>query len=122
MSRVAGLARAMGVARARRRVSRDAGINARRSQSVELLCDAYTQYRAARKVVQDLGATYTTIAQTGTELIRQRPEVNIAAEAWRRASLMLQQFGLTPSSRAKIEAAEDGGGEDLEGFLNRGKR
>ncbi|KKL11432.1 hypothetical protein LCGC14_2545870, partial [marine sediment metagenome] len=35
-------------------------------------------------------------------MIRPRPEVSIASDAWKRACNMLQQFGMTPSSRTRL--------------------
>jgi phage terminase small subunit len=55
-------------------------------------------------VIREKGATYETTTPAGSTMIRPRPEVALAADAWRRASSMLQQFGLTPVSRARVEA------------------
>jgi len=74
-------------------------------EALALLCDALAEYEAMRKVIGEQGATYEAVAQSGDLMVRMRPEVRIAADAWRRASTMLQQFGLTPSARAKVQSA-----------------
>ncbi|HLI51909.1 MAG TPA: phage terminase small subunit P27 family [Thermomicrobiaceae bacterium] len=75
--------------------------------ALALLCDAYAEYLAARAVIRDEGMTYTTFSTSGSKMVRARPEVAIAADAWRRVNQMMQQFGLTPSSRAKVSAAPE---------------
>ena len=49
------------------------------------------------------GETYETTTPAGSVMIRQRPEVALAADAWRRYAAMLQRFGLDPVSRARVE-------------------
>jgi len=80
-----------------------------------LLCDALADYMAARAVVEKEGASYETEGDAG-KMLRQRPEVYIAADAWRRAKLMLTEFGLTPASRAKVSAADVGPADPLEAW------
>jgi len=70
--------------------------------ALELLCDAYAEWRDARDVVIRDGATYETVSKHGT-MTRTRPEVAIASDAWRRIAVMLREFGLTPSSRTKVD-------------------
>ena len=67
-----------------------------------MLCDALAEYIDAREVVIREGATYWTKGKV--EMLRSRPEVTIASEAWRRAKMMLTEFGLTPASRSKVSA------------------
>src|SRR5258708_20465570 len=52
------------------------------------------------------GATYKSRTLTG-HIIRKRPEVQIAAEAWRRVKGMLVEFGLTPAARSRLEVERD---------------
>jgi P27 family predicted phage terminase small subunit len=77
-----------------------------------MLCDALGEYIDARAVVIEQGATYWTRGKV--EMLRSRPEVTIASEAWRRAKMMLTEFGLTPASRAKVSAAPAGESDPLE--------
>ena len=88
--------------------------------ALSLLCDAYGEYIEARAVVQREGMTYESKTMNGS-IVRRRPEVEIAADAWRRTAAMLQQFGLTPSARAKVSAAPEGVPDDpLEAMFNEG--
>jgi P27 family predicted phage terminase small subunit len=72
-------------------------------KSLELLCDAYSEYREARAAVKKLGATYETVNKAGSVMYRTRPEVAIAQDAWKRVRAMLCEFGLTPSARSKVK-------------------
>lgn len=73
--------------------------------ALEMLCDAYAQYREADDCVQAEGLTYDTVSELGT-MVRARPEVAMRADAWRRVRAMLAEFGLTPSSRSRVSAAK----------------
>lgn len=87
--------------------------------AVALLCEALAEQAAARAVIEATGATYEAQTQTGSAIVRQRPEVAMAADAWRRASAMLQQFGLTPASRTRVRAVPDNPPDPFDEFLNR---
>jgi P27 family predicted phage terminase small subunit len=78
-----------------------------------LLCDALADYMAARADVVANGATYTTEGKGG-EMQRRRPEVDVMVEAWKRAKVMLTEFGLTPAARAKVSASDVGPADPLE--------
>lgn len=69
--------------------------------ALELCASALAEHRAALDTVLEKGHTYIVTTETGSMEYR-RPEVAIAADAWRRATQMLQQFGLTPASRGKV--------------------
>lgn len=102
------------------------------TQALSLLCDAYAEYIEARAVIKKLGPTYETVRvlawatnEAGDEepsvtstMVRARPEVAIASDAWRRVSLMLQQFGMTPSSRSKVQATAPAERDPLGEFLS----
>jgi P27 family predicted phage terminase small subunit len=68
-----------------------------------MLCQAHAEYLDAIDVITKEGASYETPTQNG-RIVRARPEVQQASEAWRRVQAMLQQFGLTPASRARVDA------------------
>jgi len=69
-------------------------------------------------VIGAQGATYETTTPAGSTMSRQRPEATLLADAWRRATAMLQQFGLTPVSRSKVEELPpDTGGSKWAGLL-----
>ncbi len=73
-------------------------------KALELLCSVYAEYRDARDVIDRQGATYESHTQNG-KIVRARPEVAIASDAWRRIRAMMTEFGLTPSSRSRIAVA-----------------
>lgn len=81
-----------------------------------MLCDALGEYIDARQVVISEGATYWTRGKV--EMLRSRPEVTIASEAWRRAKMMLTEFGMTPASRVKVSGVTSGKEDPLEKWAN----
>jgi P27 family predicted phage terminase small subunit len=92
--------------------------------ALELLVSAYAEYRRAQAIVERRGATYATRTERGM-IVRRRPEVAIAGDAWRRVKGMLVEFGLTPAARSRVSttseplAGETSGGNALERFLER---
>lgn len=74
--------------------------------ALELLCRAYAEYRAAADLVARQGATYRSRTLTG-HIVRKRPEVQIASDAWRRVKSMLVEFGLTPAARPRVSEAPE---------------
>lgn len=75
-------------------------------KALELLVEAYAEFRAADERVKEEGLTYETVSSTGGRMVRANPAVGIRADAWRRVRLQLIEFGLTPASRSKVSAAE----------------
>jgi P27 family predicted phage terminase small subunit len=88
---------------------------------LELLCDAYSEYRDCRKFVTSNGYTYKTVTQSGDELHRPYPQVNMAQNAWKRVLDGLKEFGLSPSSKSKVSAIDGLLVDPLEEFLRGGK-
>lgn len=82
-----------------------------------LLCDTYGEWLELRADIRKHGRTYKLNTKTGDVMWMPRPEVAMAADAWRRSNLMLQQFGLTPSSRSKVSAAGEEQADLFEEFL-----
>ncbi len=89
--------------------------------ALELLCDAYAEYRAAREVITRGGMTYSCVTEAGGTMTRQRPEVTIASDAYRRVTRMLTEFGLTPSSRTKVQITPDAARDPLEELIGAGR-
>ena len=72
-------------------------------------CDAYARWRKARAILATKGLTFTT--KTG--YTQQRPEVAILNTAMTTVRQFCQEFGLTPSARARIQVPEpEGDGEE----------
>lgn len=74
--------------------------------SLTLLCDAYGDYKQAKDVINKLGPVQEVTSREGHTKTIQRPEVAIANQAFVRVFQLLKEFGLTPSSRAKVNAIE----------------
>src|SRR5688572_10824522 len=82
-----------------------------------LPCDVYALYVEATEKVAKEGATYLSVNEkTGVVMYRQRPEVAIAADAWRRTAVMMQQFGMTPSARGRVQVPKATTGNDRDDF------
>ena len=86
------------------------------SLALELLVDAYSEYRGAREVIMAHGPTYETKGRHGLQ-VKKRPEVSVAADAWNRIAKMLPEFGLTPSSRTRVESLPSSEYDETEEFL-----
>ena len=74
--------------------------------ALTLLCDAYSEYKRAKEVVNELGATMEVTSREGNSKSVIRPEVQIANQSFVRVFQLLKEFGLTPSSRAKVNSIE----------------
>ena len=80
--------------------------------ALQLLTEALAEWAEARQIVHQQGLTYTTTSKMGEVIPHPRPEVSMAADAWRRALRMLSEFGLTPASRSKVSALGEEEGPD----------
>lgn len=94
--------------------------------AVALMSNALAEYLDASKEVEDRGLTFidTRMDRDGnvvSEVIKANPAVAIRADAWRRVNLMLQQFGLTAASRAKVKVQKPKEENAFEALLRRRK-
>lgn len=71
--------------------------------ALELLCYAYSDLLATRRAIREHGRTYTETTAGGTETLKARPEVQMASDAARRHKALLQELGMTPGTRGKVE-------------------
>lgn len=62
--------------------------------SLELLCMAYSEYRLYKRVS---GKAKGMLGD------QRHPLVSSAADAWRRYSVMMREFGLSPSARGRVD-------------------
>lgn len=86
--------------------------------ALALLASVLLEYVMAQAAVLKHGMTYESFTEHG-KIIRPRPEVAIAADAWRRAWTAAAGFGLNPSARSKVSRAGDGEQSDpAEDFFN----
>jgi len=89
---------------------------------LELLCDAYSEYRDCRKFITDNGYTYKTVTASGDEMHRPYPQVAMVQNAWKRVLDGLREFGLSPSSRSKVSELAGGAVDPVEEFLRGAKQ
>jgi P27 family predicted phage terminase small subunit len=92
--------------------------------ALTLLCDAYSEYKKAKEIVNDLGSTMEVVSREGNSKSVIRPEVQIANQSFVRVFQLLKEFGLTPSSRAKVNAIEKSSSKPdvkIENFFNSGE-
>ena len=76
------------------------------AMALQMLSDAWEDYQVARNVIKEQGPTYSTTTAQGDLMWRPRPEVLMMNQSWAKVEKMMTQFGLTASSRAKIEMQE----------------
>lgn len=77
------------------------------------LCEAIADEREAQRILDAYGSrTYETTTTTGSIKIAAHPAVAMKADADRRLRAWLEQFGMTPASRSRIEKAADDDEED----------
>jgi len=93
-------------------------------KALEILSDAYSEYRQARSVILKKGHTYESYKKDKDgnvflSMVRVRPEVGISQNAWEKCFKGLQQFGLTPASRTKVEMLGEQKTNPLADFQNR---
>ncbi|MFW1676443.1 phage terminase small subunit P27 family [Pontibacter sp. JAM-7] len=89
--------------------------------ALELLCDAYAEWRDLDKLIKSKGHIYTTVATSGEEVIKGNPAVAMRADAWKRVKSMAAEFGLTAASRTKIQTNTPEETDPLEEYLKRKK-
>lgn len=75
------------------------------ARALELLVEAYTEYRHHCEILDVEGYTYRTKTQNGDVLIKAHPAAAMKADAWKRIWAMLAEFGMSPASRAKVNTA-----------------
>lgn len=86
---------------------------------VELAAQAYSTFIRATRAVRVGGMTYETTNTTGGQVIKTRPEVAIASDAWRRYRAAICELGLTPAARTRVEAAsEESSSDAASGYFN----
>lgn len=88
--------------------------------ALSALCESYADYRDSREAVEDpdIGRVYETQTQTGGTMFRARPEVLMLKDADRRLRSWLAEFGMTPSSRSRIQTGDAGEEDPFKAFLN----
>jgi len=83
------------------------------ARALELLVEAYTEYRHHCETLDREGYTYAVYNEDdGDEnkdreirMIKPHPAAMMKADAWKRIRAMLAEFGMTPASRSKVNAS-----------------
>ncbi|MCU6671159.1 phage terminase small subunit P27 family [Enterobacteriaceae bacterium H4N4] len=90
-------------------------------KALELLIEAYTEYRHHCEVLAEEGYTYISTSATGEKMVKAHPAAVMKSDAWKRIRAMLGEFGMTPASRSKVGAKVPAEADPLEAFLNKRK-
>lgn len=88
------------------------------SNALELLIEAYAEYRNHCATLDAEGYTYVTTATNGERAIKAHPAAVMKSDAWKRVRAMLTEFGMTPASRSKVSSKRGGEVDPLQEFLN----
>lgn len=94
-------------------------------RALELLVEAYTEYRHHCDTLEREGYTYAVYSEDdGDErkereirMIKPHPASMMKADAWKRIRAMLAEFGMTPASRSKVNAMAPDAADPLADFL-----
>lgn len=87
------------------------------AKALELLVEAYTEYRHHCEVLDEEGYTYQTGSATGEKIVKAHPAAAMKADVWKRIRAMLSEFGMTPASRSKVEIKAPGEEDPFAEFL-----
>ncbi len=83
------------------------------ARALEMLVEAYTEYRHHCDTLDREGYTYAVYSDEDTDerkpreirMIKPHPAAAMKADAWKRLRGMLGEFGMTPASRSKISTS-----------------
>lgn len=78
-------------------------------QALALYCAAFERWRAAEAEIEKEGLVVPT-GTTGRG-VKANPAVSISNMAWEQMRKILIEFGMTPSSRARVQALDGGEAE-----------
>lgn len=90
-------------------------------QALAMLCDVFSVYLRARDITDEEGLTWESYNEAnGTRMLRMHPAVTIRNESWAQTVRMMQEFGMTPASRAKVVKVPEGNTNPLDAYLSNG--
>ncbi|MCL5502103.1 phage terminase small subunit P27 family [Escherichia coli] len=95
------------------------------ARALELLVEAYTEYRHHCETLEREGYTYAVYSEDdGDErkereirMIKAHPAAIMKADAWKRLRAMLAEFGMTPASRSKVSIKKPGEVDPIAEFM-----
>ncbi|MCC3705216.1 phage terminase small subunit P27 family [Rouxiella badensis] len=98
-------------------------------KALELLVEAYTEYRHHCETLEREGYTYAVYDEEGKDedqersirMIKPHPAVAMKSDARKFVRAMLAEFGMSPASRSKVGAKGPAEADPLEAFLNKRK-
>ena len=88
--------------------------------AIELMAETYVEWRQHTTTLEREGTIYKAPTERGF-MIRPRPEVSMRSDAARRLASLLAEFGLTPSTRSRLEINPPEELDPLQEFLARGR-
>ncbi|EKM0887305.1 phage terminase small subunit P27 family [Salmonella enterica] len=96
------------------------------ARALELLVEAYTEYRHHCETLDREGYTYAVYSDDDADegkkreirMIKPHPAAMMKADAWKRLRAMLAEFGMTTSSRSKVSKDKPDDDDLLSQFLN----
>jgi P27 family predicted phage terminase small subunit len=96
------------------------------ARALELLVEAYTEYRHHCETLDREGYTYAVYSEDDPDegkereirIIKPHPAAMMKADAWKRMRAMLGEFGMTPSSRSKVNRETTPDDDLISKFLN----
>lgn len=99
------------------------------ARALELLVEAYTEYRHHCDTLDREGYTFAVFSEEepdeGKEreirMIKPHPAAVMKADAWKRIRAMLGEFGMTPASRTKVGTKGSAEVDPLDEFLKKRK-
>ena len=91
------------------------------AKALELLIEAYVEYRQHCDTLEIEGYTYRVKTQNEDVLIKAHPAAVMKSDAWKRIRAMLSEFGMTPASRSKVGVIGPAEADPLEEFLKKRK-
>lgn len=83
-------------------------------------CQAYARWREAEEIINREGMTYEYTNKNGSTNITARPEVAISRENLVLVRQFCQEFGLTPSARAKMRVPKAAEKDPFDEFIGSG--
>lgn len=90
------------------------------AKALELLVEAYVEYRHHCEVLDEEGYTYKNKTESGL-MIKAHPAAIMKADVWKRIRAMLSEFGMTPSARTKVNVKGPEQEDPLDVFLKKRK-
>lgn len=87
-------------------------------KALEMLVDAYVDYRGAKVALESEGIKKEITTTTGDVRVKPSDFLGECREARKEVRGWLQEFGMTPASRSKVVATDAGSVDPLAEFLN----